>query len=136
LSITAPASVDLGSGLPGGKIDGALGTVTVTDDRALLAAAWTATANATDWALTGGGGTGPEIIPAGDVTYDPGLVTKTGTITVTPFTITLSHTAQTVVTGTAGIGNNTASWDPNLEVSVPPAAVGGAYSATVTDSVS
>lgn len=133
LSITAPVSVDLGSGVPGGKIDGGLGDVVVTDTRANLAAAWTATANSTDW--TTGAKTTAETIPAGDVTYDPGLVTKTGTITVTPSTITLSHTAQTVVAGTAGVGNNTASWDPNLEVSVPSAAVGGGYTGTVTDSV-
>jgi hypothetical protein len=134
LSITAPGTANLGTGLPGGKIDGALGTVTVTDNRALLAASWTATANSTDW--TTGGGTGNETIPAGDVVYDPGTVNKTGTITVNPSTITLSSTAQTVVAATAGVGNNTAAWDPNLEVSVPAAAVGGAYSGTVTDSVS
>src|ERR1700748_2928103 len=44
LSMTAPVSVDLGSGAPGTTIDGALGPVTVTDDRALLSASWTATA--------------------------------------------------------------------------------------------
>jgi hypothetical protein len=136
LTITAPASVDLGSGVPGGKIQGGMGDVVVTDDRANLAASWTATASATDWALTPGGGTGPETIPVADVTYDPGTVSTTGNITATPHPITLSHAAQTVVNGTAGVGNNTATWDPALEVSVPAAAVGGAYSGTITDSVS
>ena len=130
LTITAPSSVDLGSGVPGGTIDGPLGTVTVTDDRANLAAAWIAQASATDWLLTGGGGTSAETIPAGDVTYDPGTVSTTGTITATPHTITLSNSAQNIVNGTAGVGNNTVSWDPNLDVSVPSAAVGGAYSGT------
>ena len=68
--MTAPDTVDLGSGAPGTTISGTLGTVTVTDDRALLAAAWTATASATDW--TTGGGTPAETIPATDVGYDPG----------------------------------------------------------------
>lgn len=44
LSLTAPSTADLGSGAPGTTITGALGPVTVTDDRALLSAAWTATA--------------------------------------------------------------------------------------------
>jgi hypothetical protein len=136
LAITAPGTADLGSGLPGGRIDGSLGNVVVTDDRANLAAAWTATASSTNWALVGGGGTGPETILAGDVTYDPGTVTTTGDITATPHPITLSGTAQTVVAGTAGIGNNTATWDPALQVSVPSAAVGGDYTGTITDSVS
>ena len=107
----------------------------MTDDRASLAASWTATASATDWALPGGG-TAAETIPAADVTYDPGTVSTTGNITATPHPITLSNAAQTVVNGTAGVGNNTATWDPALEVSVPAAAVGGAYSGTITDSVS
>jgi hypothetical protein len=134
LTITAPATVNLGSGVPGGRINGSLGTVTVTDTRALLAAAWTATASSTDW--TTGTHTTAETIPAGDVTYDPGSVAPTGTITITSAPITLSNAAQTVVTGTAGVGNNTAAWNPALQVTVPSAAVGGAYSATLTDSVS
>jgi hypothetical protein len=134
LLITAPASVDLGPGLPGGKIDGGMGDVVVTDNRANLAAAWVAQASATDW--TTGTKTAAETIPAGDVTYDPGTVTTTGDITAHPTPITLSNTAQTVVSGTAGVGNNTATWDPALQVSVPAAAVGGGYTGTITDSVS
>jgi len=134
LLITAPASVDLGPGLPGGKIDGGLGNVVVTDNRANLAAAWIAQASSTDW--TTGTHTSAETIPAGDVTYDPGTVTTTGNITANPTPITLSNTAQTVVSGTAGVGNNTATWDPALQVSIPAAAVGGGYSGVITDSVS
>ena len=73
LSLTAPATVDLGSGAPGATITGDLGPVTVTDDRALLGAAWTATASSTDF--ISGGGTTDETIPAGDVSYDPGTIT-------------------------------------------------------------
>jgi hypothetical protein len=135
LTMTAPASANLGSGAPGTTISGAIGAVTVTDDRALLSAAWTATASSTDF--TTGGGTPAETIPVGDVTYDPGSITSTtGTITVTPASaITLSGTAQTVVTGTDGVGNNTATWDPTLAVAVPAAAVGGVYTGTLTQSV-
>jgi hypothetical protein len=136
LLITAPATVNLGPGLPGGVINGSLGDVVVTDNRANLASAWVAQASSTNWLLVGGGGTLPETIVAGDVTYDPGAVTTTGDITANPTPITLSTTAKTVVSGTAGVGNNTATWDPALQVSVPAAAVGGGYSGTITDSVS
>ena len=134
LSMTAPVSAALGSGAPGTTISGALGAVTVTDDRALLEASWTTTASSTNW--TTGGGTPAETIPATDVGYDPGSITTTGTITATGTPITLANTAAPVVAGTAGVGNNTASWNPELSVAVPAAAVGGVYAGTLSESVS
>jgi hypothetical protein len=136
LSMTAPVSIDLGTNAPGTTIAGNLGgPVTVTDDRALLAAAWTAVASSSAW--TTGGGTGPETIPAGDVGYDPGSITTTGTITATGTPITLSTTTPAaVVTGTAGIGDNTAIWDPTLSVALPASAVVGTYTGTLIQSVS
>jgi hypothetical protein len=134
LTMTAPASVSLGSGAPDTTISGALGTVTVTDARALLAAAWTAVASST--AFVTGGSTTAETIPAADVGYAPGTPTTTGVVTnVTGLPITLSGTPQPVVTLT-GVGNNTASWNPALAVAVPAAAVVGTYTATLTQSVS
>jgi hypothetical protein len=134
LSMSAPVSVDLGSGAPGTTISGALGPVTVTDDRALLSASWTTTASSSDW--TTGSATGPETIPAADVRYDPGSITTTGTITATGTPITLSGTATPVVTGTSGVGDNTATWDPAISVAVPASALGGVYTGTLTQSVS
>lgn len=134
LSMSAPVSVDLGSGAPGTTISGALGPVTVTDDRALLSASWTATAASTDW--TTGGATSAETIPATDVGYDPGSITTTGTITATGTPITLSGTATPVVAGTDGVGDNTATWDPVISVAVPASAVGGTYTGTLIQSVS
>jgi hypothetical protein len=134
LTMTAPTTANLGSGAPGSTITGAVGTTAVTDNRALLAAAWTATASST--AFTTGGATTAETIPAADAGYSPGAITTTGNITATGFTITLSATPQTVVTGTAGVGDNSASWDPTLAVAVPAAAVVGTYSGTLTQSVS
>jgi hypothetical protein len=133
ISISAPATADLGAGLPGGKIDGSLGNVEVTDDTAALSAAWTATASSTIW--TTGSGATTSTIPASDVTYDPGTVSITGSITTVETPITLSTAAQTVVAAT-GTGNNTGTWDPALEVSLPSAAVGGTYTGTITDSLS
>jgi hypothetical protein len=134
LSMSAPVSADLGSGAPGTTISGALGPVTVTDDRALLSASWTTTAASSDW--TTGGATPPETIPATDVGYDPGSITTTGTITATGTPITLSGTAAPVVTGSSGVGDNTATWNPALSVAVPASAVGGTYTGTLTQSVS
>jgi hypothetical protein len=134
LAMTAPATADLGSGAPGTTISSDLGTVTVTDNRALLNAAWTATASSTSY--TTGTGTPNETIPASDVNYNPGAINTTGTITATGTTVTLSGTPQTVVTGTAGVGNNSASWDPALAVSVPASNTGGVYTGTLTQSVS
>jgi hypothetical protein len=133
-TMTAPTTANLGSGAPGTTITGEIGAVTVTDTRALLSAAWTATASST--AFTTGAATPNETIPATDATYSPGTITTTGTITATPTEITLDGEPQTVVTGTAGVGNNTASWDPTLAVAVPAQAVGGTYTGTLTQSVS
>jgi hypothetical protein len=135
LTLTAPGTADLGTGLPGTTVTGALGTTTVTDDRALLTAAWTVTASST--AFTTGGGTGNETIPASDASYDPGEIATTGTITTTGTDITsFSATPAPVVVGSAGVGNNTATWNPTIAINIPPAAVGGTYTGTITQSVS
>jgi hypothetical protein len=136
LSMTVPASADLGSGDPGTTIGpSAIGAVTVTDVRAALGASWTATASSTSF--TTGAGTPAETIPAGDVTYDPGAMTSTtGTGTFTPSAaFTLSGTPQDAVAATAITGDNTGTWDPALSVAVPAAAVGGVYTGTLTQSV-
>jgi hypothetical protein len=134
LTVTVPATANLNPGLPGTIITDDLGTVTVTDNRALLAASWTVTASSTNFIT--GTGSPDETIPVGDITYHPGTVSTIGTITATGTTRTLSGTPQTVVAGTAGIGNNTASWDPGIAIHVPAAAVNGTYTGTITHSVS
>jgi len=130
LSMSVPVSADLGSGAPGTVISAAIGPNTVTDNRALASASWTVTAAETDFA------NGAFTIPATASTYTPGVITTTGTITVNPTDITLSNSPQTVVTGSAGVGDNTASWSPTVAVTIPPAAVGGLYTGTLTQSVS
>jgi hypothetical protein len=135
LTMTAPTSANLGSGNPGGTISGNLnGNVVVTDVRATLGGTWVATASSTAW--TTGTGTPDETIPAGDATYAPGTIAVTGTSNAATggHIITLSGSPQNVVTATV-TGNNTATWDPTITVAVPDAAVGGAYTATLTQSV-
>jgi hypothetical protein len=133
LSMTAPGSAELGGGAPGSTITGGLGDVTVTDDRALLDASWTVNVSAGNWST--GGGTLNERILAGDVTYNPGDISTTGTITATGTPVTLSNGGSNVIAGTDGVGNNTASWDPAISVAVPASAVGGTYSGIITQSV-
>jgi hypothetical protein len=134
LTMTVPATADLGSGGPGTTIGPtAIGPCTVTDDRALSAASWTVTASETDFANQTDGAA--PVIPATDATYAPGTITTTGTITATGTDISLTNATQTVVTGSAGVGDNTATWSPSVGVAVPPAAVGGLYQGTLTQSV-
>jgi hypothetical protein len=139
LSISTPVSSNLGSGQSGDTISGALGTVTVTDDRALLSAEWTATVSSTDF--TTGGGTPAETIGNSNVKYWSGAATATtGTGTFTPGQATSGDevglgSSRTAFTETAGVGNNSASWNPTIDVDTPAAAVAGTYTGTVTHSV-
>jgi hypothetical protein len=132
LSLSAPTTtvvLSTGSGAPGTVISGALGDVVVTDDRALAAASWTAYASATDWT------SGAQTIPVGDTTYTPGSITTTGIITATGTAGLLTAAQAEVVLGTAGVGNNTATWNPIISVAIPASAVGGLYTTTLTESV-
>jgi Ice-binding-like/Domain of unknown function DUF11/WxL domain surface cell wall-binding len=134
LSITAPASASLGSAAPGGTAIASLGIVQVTDGRAGRAG-WTVTTSATDFIT--GDGRSAETIPAADVLYlISDFTSTTGSATFTPTPVTrLSGTAQGVVTATNVNGDNSASWNPVIQVLVPSGAVAGTYSATITHSV-
>jgi hypothetical protein len=142
LAITVPASVALGSAAPGGTITAQTGTVQVTDNRALLAAAWTATVSTTSF--TTGGATTPETVPAADVSYWSGpstastLPSATGTFTpgqANAAAAVALGTSQTAFTLASGVGDNSLSWNPTLIVTLPAAAVAGTYTGTITHSV-
>jgi hypothetical protein len=142
LTISAPVSADLSTGVttpvtPGGQIVGNLGVVTVTDLRSLVDTGWTASVSSTDF--TTGGGTSAETIPAADLAYDPTatLTTTFGTIaslvgTALPH---LSGDPQATVTASGADGDNQATWNPVITVSVPDTAVSGTYAGTITHSV-
>jgi hypothetical protein len=134
LSITAPGNASLGSAAPGATASAGLGVVQVTDERAGVAG-WTATTSATDF--TTGTGTAAETIPIADVQYlISGFTSTTGSATFTPTPATvLASAAQAVVAATHVDGDNSAAWNPVIQVSVPSGAVGGAYTATITHSV-
>jgi hypothetical protein len=142
LSISAPTTADLSTGVvtpvvPGGQVVGSLGTVTVTDLRSLVDAGWTA--SVASGPFTTGGGTPAETIPAADLAYDPTatLATTFGTIASlvgTPLAA-LSATAVGTVTASGADGDNQATWNPVITVSVPDTAVEGTYTGTITHSV-
>lgn len=133
LSITVPASATLSPAAPGAIAKGSLGNITVTDNRALANAGWTATVAASGFIA----GPAPAI-PAADAVYGiNGFVftTSNATFTSTPVT-RLSATAQVVVTAARASGTNSATWNPAITVSVPASAVGGVYTASLSSSVS
>lgn len=142
LDITVPATADLGNGDAGTTITGQLGVVTVDDTRGAADASWEAEVEATEF--TTGAGTDPsEIVAAADIDYWSGPATATtGNGTFTPAQPTsgdaepLSDTTPiTAFTHTGGTGNNSASWNPTLDVNVPLANIAGTYTGTVTHSV-
>ncbi len=135
LSISAPAGAGLGSITTGGTATTSLGTVTVTDNRALPGASWTATVSSTDFTNTL---TPADLIQAGSASYLINtLATTTGSAAFTPTPATvLSGSPQPIVTATSANGDNTATWNPQIQVSVPSTAITGTYTATITHSVS
>lgn len=111
-------------------ITGNLGAVSVTDARGGTAA-WNVSAASTAFtgAIVGGSSSTA-------VSYTGGVVTETGTITVADGAATaLTGAAASVVAPTALSGNNTASWSPVLDVTMPADALTDAYTGTVTTSI-
>jgi hypothetical protein len=145
LGVTVPTGpVNLGSGAVGTTIGsiGNLGAVTVTDNRALNPASWTASVYSTSFVNSV---TPADIIPVTDATYLTGPVTATpdqplGSTAVsvndtTPLTLGLGPTGQAVVTESAFDGDNSTQWTPEIQLAVPATAVFGTYDATITHSV-
>jgi hypothetical protein len=141
MSITVPGTtVNLGSvSVAASSITGQLGTVTVNDARGLLSGGWTS--SVTSSKFTTGAGTAAETIAATNVDYWSGPSTATsgiGTLLGSQLTSGLAvvvNAAQTAFTGGSLVGNNSASWNPTLIVTIPASAVVGTYTGTVTHTV-
>ncbi|TCB99621.1 hypothetical protein E0H26_03420 [Micromonospora zingiberis] len=139
LSITVPATANIGHGVEGSSVSGLLGPVTVLDQRSSLTPNWTATVISTDF-VTGGGSSG-ETIPNINVRYWSGTATATaGTGTFTPGQPTsgdqqIINVPRTAFSKSGGTGNNFATWNPTLVVNIPSETVQGTYRGTVTHSV-
>lgn len=141
LDIVTPASADLDAGASGTTITAQLGPITVNDSRASTDASWVSAVTSTDF--TTGGATAVETVPATVVEYWSGPATATtGDGTFTPGQVNSAAAAGldnadelTAFTHTGGTGNDTATWNPTLEVNVPLVNVAGHYTGTVTHSV-
>ena len=139
LSITVPtASVPLGAAIPGASTPStALGNIVVSDTRAGKLG-WVATAlvgNLTSSTVTSSGAIFATI-PAANVAYTATTAAVTGTATVTATSPASIAAAAAVQTATAVKGNNTATWNPTIVVTMPADALAAAdYVATITHSV-
>lgn len=140
LSISVPASTELSAGTAtdAGTLSAQLGAVSVTDDRSALVANWAASVTSTDF--TTGAATAAETIGKANVAYASGAATASSGVGVftpgqasTALAEALSGTV-TAFTATAAVGNNSASWNPTVIVTIPAAAVVGTYSGTITHS--
>lgn len=111
-------------------ISGNLGTVSVNDGRGGTVN-WNVSAASTGFTGAKVGGSSSTA-----VSYTGGAVTSTGTITVAAGTATtLTGTAVSVVAPTSLSGNNTASWGPLLNVTMPAGALADTYTGVVTTSI-
>ncbi len=128
LSVAVQPNAALTNGSTGAtSISGQLGNVTVTDVRGTTAA-WNVSATSTTFTT----GSGPT---SSAVSYSTGVVTTTGVSAVVAKTTALSTTPAVVATPTAIVGNNTASWNPTLTVTMPSNALTGDYTGTINTSV-
>lgn len=134
LAIAAPASANLGSVIEGKTTAPVpLGTVTVTDNRAVIGG-WTATVKSSVFessTVAVKQTFGPEA-----ATYNPGLATPTLNAIILPALpeFALSGSGTTVQTATV-TGSNNVRWAPTLTLTVPYGTVADEYKATLTHSV-
>jgi hypothetical protein len=135
LSITVPSTAaNLGTRpdtVAGGTISGSLGQVQVNDARSAVAGSgWVATVISTAFTPPSG-----PAIPASAVGYTAGAITKVGTATYTANDPGNLTGVASAVTATGITGDNSATWNPTINVAVPGGMAAGVYSATITHSV-
>ncbi len=140
LSISVPSSAELSSGTAtdAGTLTAQLGSVTVANEQGALIGNWTASVTASDF--TTGTATAAETISKDNIAYASGLATATsgiGVFTPGQATTLLAQslsTSRTAYAATAAVGNNSATWNPTIVVTIPASAVVGEYSGTITHS--
>jgi hypothetical protein len=141
LAVSAPAAQALGSVATGAASTPAvqLGVTSVTDGRGAFLGAWTASVASSDF--TTGGATADETIANSNADYWSGPATaSSGTAVRLPGQplaaneVTLGA-SRTAFSASAVVGNNTAAWNPTVNVNIPSASVAGAYSGVITHSV-
>jgi hypothetical protein len=135
LTITVPADAgSLGTranSVEGGTISGPLGQVQVNDARSAAAGSgWVASVISTAFTPP----TGPAIA-ASAVGYTAGVIVKVGTATYTANNPPNLTGVAPAVTATGITGDNSATWNPTINVAVPGGMAANTYSATITHSV-
>jgi hypothetical protein len=135
LSITVPtAAGSLGSAVnkvAGTTISGSLGEVQVNDARSAAAGSgWVASVISTAFTPTTGA-----TIAASLVGYTAGPITKVGTATFSANDPVALTGVTAAVTATGITGDNSATWNPTITVTVPGGTLAGTYSGTITHSV-
>jgi hypothetical protein len=132
LSISVPASAgSLANTVAGGVISGPLGPVEVNDARSAAAGSgWVASVISTAFTPSSGA-----TIGAAAVGYVAGPITKVGTATFTANDPPDLTGAVAAVTATGITGDNSATWNPTINVAVAGGKAAGTYSGTITHSV-
>ncbi len=135
LEITVPPDAgSLGSisnTVSGGVISGSLGQVQVNDARSAAAGSgWVASVISTAFTPSAG-----PTIGAAAVGYVAGPITKVGTATFTANDPTALTGAVAGVTASGITGDNSATWNPTIKVTVAGGKAAGTYTGTITHSV-
>jgi hypothetical protein len=135
LAMTVPADAgSLGSTankVSGSVISGPLGQVQVLDARSALAGSgWIVSVISTAFTPSSG-----PTIAASLVGYTAGAITQTGTATYTANNPTNLTGVAPAVTATEITGDNSATWNPTIKVTIPGGTVVGTYSGTITQSI-
>lgn len=134
LGVSAAATASLGTVAAGAtSVSGALGSVTVADDRGSVLG-WSVTASSTTFSNA----LSDEASDSSEVTYSSGSFTATsgtGTFTPTGDAVSITGLGDEVATHTGAHGVNGASFNPTLTVTMPAAALATDYTGTVTTSV-
>jgi hypothetical protein len=138
LSITvSSATANLGTRantVDGGTISGSLGQVQVLDARSPAAGSgWVVSVIST--AFTRVTPTAGPAIAASAVGYAAGTIVKVGTATYTADNPPNLTGVAPAVTATGITGDNSATWNPTINVFVPGGSPAGVYTATITHSV-
>jgi hypothetical protein len=138
-SSTAALTSGALSGLTGSAVTGALGSTVVTDQRGGVAG-WSSKIAGDANGFSNGTTTIPASsavawVPVGSLTSSGVAVVTAGTHVTQATGLALTTSAQNLVTATAVVGNNSATFTPSLAVSIPSNATAGDYSGVVTQTV-
>lgn len=150
IAISAPAATDLTASqvihTTDSSIVAQLGNVTVTDTRGALNGTWSSDVDSTNF--TTGAASGNETIAKSAVTYLEGVAVPTGVAVIHPRgnnLLTLADVGSLAArsfgasplaaySAAAVVGNNSATWNPVIAVSIPSGVVAGTYTGTITHS--